>query len=257
MQHACNVISNTHALLIEGKFFEGTQACLRELPGSVERLSSSDVSSLRRAYTTGIARCQKAEKQIEDALAAIEALDARDAARQSSGGVQKVASSADMPAQDVAKIRKPWKRERQVDVAARSTKAQRSVVRPPHMDRTPAVNELVAAKIASHELWILATVNVLNAEGTLQVKDYDSDRTFALQRSQILTLPAPGEIKTEKWLAPGMQVMAMYPETTSFYSATVSSIKGDSCDLQFADDEDETGILPSHAVPVRVITLRN
>lgn len=32
--------------------------------------------------------------------------------------------------------------------------------RPPHMDRNPVVDEAVAAKIASHELWILVVVRV-------------------------------------------------------------------------------------------------
>ena len=79
-----------------------------------------------------------------------------------------------------------------------------------------------------------------------QVKDVDAeaDRTFQLKLAQIRPLPSevgesqvrtlilniPCMLKSDKsncvvaqlkWIRPGLRVLAMYPDTTSFYPATV------------------------------------
>jgi hypothetical protein len=69
------------------------------------------------------------------------------------------------------------------------------------------------------------------------------------------------QTKSARWLVPGLNVLAMYPDTTSFYPATVrlesSKEEGeDRCVVQFEDDDAE-GDIPDRAVPKRFITLRN
>lgn len=122
------------------------------------------------------------------------------------------------------------------------------------MIRDPAVGEVVAARIASHELWILAVVKRVSyseaskGEGTpsksransstgssssntsstgsssssFYVQDIDGSRSFTLTRAQVIPLPLPHETTTQKWHAIGVRCLAMYPETTSFYPAKVA-----------------------------------
>ena len=124
--------------------------------------------------------------------------------------------------------------------------------RPPFVDRPPAKLSFVAAKIASHELWILGVVADIPTECTpgndtdshgsggstapdalgestkYKVKDVESDppRYWSLMREQILTLPRIEEAsspKINKFFPRGVKVMAMFPETTAFYPAVVAA----------------------------------
>lgn len=52
----------------------------------------------------------------------------------------------------------------------------------------------------------------------------------------------------------------MYPDTTSFYKAQVASPaifqpNGEEVlHVRFADDEDDAGVLPNRAIPIRFVT---
>ena len=79
-----------------------------------------------------------------------------------------------------------------------------------------------------------------------------------------MELPDPDSttIDPGQW-GKGDRVLAMYPDTTSFYLATVShvvprrdrdkDISELSLQVQFDDDHDETGLIPSRHVPLRFV----
>eukprot|EP01084_Bolivina_argentea_P040385 74651_1 len=130
--------------------------------------------------------------------------------------------------------------------------------------RLPSVGDRVAAKVASHDLYILTQVEACNRNGTYIVRDADAQqgcRTYTLRRSVLLKLPKVNE-STKGYFTVGRRVMAMYPRTTSFYPATVSAPapRRDSnglemVEVQFDDDEDEYGELPKISIPAHFIGL--
>jgi hypothetical protein len=94
------------------------------------------------------------------------------------------------------------------------------------MLRDPSVEEAVAAKVASHELWILCLVQRVlpGPPAHVVAGDIDTDRTFTLDRdSEVRTLPSLAEIASARWVKEGLRVLALYPDTTSFYPATVGT----------------------------------
>lgn len=125
-----------------------------------------------------------------------------------------------------------------------------------------SLDDEVAAKVASHGLWILARVVGLSSEH-VEVEDVDDEklRRFKIKKSDVLMLPRqPAEIAHARAsYKPNATVFAMYPETTSFYKATVTagahiSTSGDDvCLVRFDDDEDDLGQIPSKPIPLRFI----
>lgn len=128
-----------------------------------------------------------------------------------------------------------------------------------------SIDDQVAAKVASHGMWILARVVGIQSERSddVEVEDVDDDnlRRFKVKRHDVLLLPkTPAEIATARAnYKPPNIVFAMYPETTSFYKAQVvrpahiSSTGEDVCLVRFADDEDEDGNVPQRPIPLRFI----
>ncbi|CAM9323979.1 unnamed protein product, partial [Hapterophycus canaliculatus] len=114
--------------------------------------------------------------------------------------------------------------------------------------RTPKPGDQVAAKVEEGALWILATVEKHNEKkGLFVVVDDDAGdgkrRQFKVRRSNILTLPRPEEASGAIFPV-GSRVMTLYPQTTTFYPATVSGpfVEGrdggaDLCVMQFQDDD--------------------
>uniref|UniRef100_A0A7S2V2U9 SGF29 C-terminal domain-containing protein n=1 Tax=Fibrocapsa japonica TaxID=94617 RepID=A0A7S2V2U9_9STRA len=170
----------------------------------------------------------------------------------------KITSAKKRPAKEVA----PKRRKR--------SKAARTTTLPPHQLREPRINDQVAAKVSSHNLWILTTVKKHHASQDIwEVVDDDDqsaeERHHFVKRNCLLVLASEEESAAGSGLAEhypvGTRVLAMYPETTSFYQATISagvflSVDGkELCVVQFDDDEDETGQLPHREVPVRFIAV--
>lgn len=132
-----------------------------------------------------------------------------------------------------------------------------------------AVGCHVAAKIArSHELWIMARVVRFNADSsTYEVEDVDSgdddDEADAPRRHYVVSwkhvVELPGESLSEgEWIHYTLneRVMAMYPNTTSFFRSTirVPNPKGAPyVILKFDEDEDEHGMVPDRKVPFRFV----
>uniref|UniRef100_A0AAV1V1G7 SGF29 C-terminal domain-containing protein n=1 Tax=Peronospora matthiolae TaxID=2874970 RepID=A0AAV1V1G7_9STRA len=139
----------------------------------------------------------------------------------------------------------------------------------PRQEDVLAVGCHVAAKVArSHELWIMARIVKFSAESnTYEVEDVDSgdddDDYDASRRRYIVSwqhvVELPGDSLPEgAWIqyAVNERVMAMYPNTTSFFRSTirVPNPKGAPyVVLKFDEDEDEHGFVPDRKVPFRFV----
>ena len=155
--------------------------------------------------------------------------------------------------------------------------------------RTLEVGDYVAAKMASHELWILGrvakkwtavanysqlhglTVPKRNALFREKVYIQDNEDEFsgnaddarAISRQHVLPLPRSfGE--ASDWctrIRKGSRVFAMYPNTTALYCATVIDSttycrnQDDIIVVQFDGDEDDDGEVPQRHIPARFVTL--
>lgn len=94
----------------------------------------------------------------------------------------------------------------------------------------------VAAKQKAHDgEWVLATIK--SRQGAkYEVQDADDGSRWVVSTAQIIKLPTPEERQTFK---KGDTVHALYPDTTSFYKATViHGLEGRTYKLSFVDDGD-------------------
>ncbi|KAF4321611.1 hypothetical protein G195_005171 [Phytophthora kernoviae 00238/432] len=138
----------------------------------------------------------------------------------------------------------------------------------PNQEDILAVGCHVAAKVArSHELWIMARIMAFNADShTYEVEDVDpgdDDEEDAPRRHYIVpwqqVVELPGDSLPEgEWIhyALNERVMAMYPNTTSFFRSTirVPNPKGAPyVILKFDEDEDEHGFVADRKVPFRFV----
>ncbi|CAM9868763.1 unnamed protein product [Ascophyllum nodosum] len=139
--------------------------------------------------------------------------------------------------------------------------------RPAWVTRTPKAGDQVAAKVDDEALWILATVEKLNEKkGLFIVVDEDAGEgkrrdihPYRLKRRSIRALPRPEEASGAIFPV-GSKVMTLYPNTTTFYPATISGppVKGkdggpDCCVVQFHDDDLKDGGLPTYTLPSRYV----
>ncbi|CAI5745613.1 unnamed protein product [Peronospora destructor] len=139
----------------------------------------------------------------------------------------------------------------------------------PSKENVLAIGCHVAAKVArSHELWIMARVVKFNADSsTYEVEDVDSGddddeddaprRHYIVPWQQVVELPGDSLPKGE-WIhyAVNERVMAMYPNTTSFFRSTIRVPNPRGAPyviLKFDEDEDEQGFIPDRKVPFRFV----
>jgi hypothetical protein len=153
--------------------------------------------------------------------------------------------------------------------------------------------DLVAARLTSRDLWILAKVNkdyhlshrtgATSPGDFLQLSTTRRDQLFQREKvvvtdvedkeenlqtvSRTLILPLPRSFgEASEWCArykKGSRVYAMYPQTTSLYAATVVDSttycrdEDDICVVEFDGDEadDSTGALPQCHVPARFVCM--
>lgn len=110
--------------------------------------------------------------------------------------------------------------------------------------------------------WILGRVVSYNQEvGYYQVADADEteDKIYSVPESQVILLDL--QMNNSQKLTKGEEVLAVYPDTTSFYAATVTQAPrrtagsvGQQVQVQFHDDADEFGTTPFRTVSLsRVI----
>ena len=130
-----------------------------------------------------------------------------------------------------------------------------------HLNRMPEPGDQVAAKIASHDLWVLTSVISYNGvTEVVEVQDEDDvgKRRYHLPRSDVVLCPRKKEALGKHYPKQGL-VFALYPGTTSFYPAQVvdNSIRVEGehrCRVYFDDDEDDGGQLVAREVPCRFLT---
>lgn len=132
--------------------------------------------------------------------------------------------------------------------------------------------EQVAARVNQDHLdkdeWVI--VKVTNFEKDTKMFDVldeepgddeegGGQRKYKLPWSHIIPFPKRNEPASTPDFPPGRQVLAVYPGTTALYKATVlqpRKKKTDDYMLEFDDDEEEDGSLPSRSVPFhRVVAL--
>ncbi|CAB9509276.1 expressed unknown protein [Seminavis robusta] len=147
--------------------------------------------------------------------------------------------------------------------------------------------DFVAARVSSRDLWILARVqadypgfgmppndflNLTEAKRDAHfkekaaIKDVEDKEGVINRVPRNLVLPLPRTFsEAAEWCQrskKGSRVYAMYPQTTSLYSATVvdntTYCRGDDdiIVVEFDGDEaDHTGVLPKYHIPARFVTL--
>jgi hypothetical protein len=127
MQATTQAISETHRVLVAEKYFEATNASIRE-PSS--NPTSTEETSLRRGYNAGIKRSIAVLKQIDLCLEALEAYENWENNKKG----DKSGSSNNKQQQD----------DTIVEGSSNNNKRRNKVVaRPPHMDRAPVIDEVV------------------------------------------------------------------------------------------------------------------
>ncbi|KAG5175364.1 hypothetical protein JKP88DRAFT_283550 [Tribonema minus] len=171
---------------------------------------------------------------------------------------------------------------------------------PAWVHRVPQANDRCAARVAANNLWILTlVVSRDTATDTFTVADDDDaadvrarhgsfllaafctsprdNRSaaalayYTVTRDNVMALAREGEASGDQFPLHS-RVLAMYPNTTSFYKAQIAGPPqrrsaavnaaaaaagvggGDLCLVQFEDDEDEvTGLARRHLVPARYV----
>ncbi len=145
---------------------------------------------------------------------------------------------------------------------------KRSVLRSAHrdqLDSEPArAGEQVAAKVlnSGEIVWILANVLDYDANNQMyELQDEDDvNRVVVLGFREVKRLEDGAA-----YLRRGDHVLAVFPETTSFYYAEVvknprppqHGNSGWDVVVRFEDDEDETGRAPPRRVPARFVLRRS
>lgn len=138
-------------------------------------------------------------------------------------------------------------------------------VAPSPRRRQLASGDLVAAQTGTDgENWIVATFVGYLAGGRIEVQDDEAEpdtvNRHALDASCVIALPRSASVREERAIATGAHVLAVFPDTTTFYRATVlqaprrlQSGEFEAYTLQFEDDE-ATGegrlVSFSHVVPL-------
>ena len=244
--------------------FDATLGALEQIvpPGTRgDEITEHQIAAARKVHAAGIKWVTQAEKQLSESLRAVKSLHL-------SVHAASLLPQAALPGKEDNRKRKRTESDTSVQ-SKQKTKFTKA-----HVEREPVHGEQVAARVASHELWILCTIDTFDLElDKLTVVDEHTDdlpvahnstelhgRRYPVTRDRILQLPNPA---TAECLLHSInsRVMAMYPDTTTFYPALVTGTgivdQGEECcTVQFDDDEGDFGLIPHRKVPVRFVTVR-
>jgi SAGA-associated factor 29 len=148
--------------------------------------------------------------------------------------------------------------------------AQRKV---PSTVTSLGIGDLVAANIgvlnqhAGGQEWIVATVTRYSpADGVFEIVDADEEaekHVYRLPQKYVIPLPKTAAVRHSQNFPAGTSVLAVYPNTTTFYKANVvqsarrlPNAEYSEFVLEFEDDGDVEGDAPAHrAVPFRHVVL--
>jgi hypothetical protein len=110
--------------------------------------------------------------------------------------------------------------------------------------------DLAAIQPSPDSEWILAKIQSYDKSSKMYIlsdEDIAEDKVYTLPSSRVIVLN-----KSHNYTR-GDTVYAVYPDTTSFYLATVSSYKNNFVMVHFRDDGDEFGVTHEKAVPVWLV----
>lgn len=118
--------------------------------------------------------------------------------------------------------------------------------------------EVAVQPDAFEKEWILGRVLSYHKDtGFYDVSDVDDEGRYSLPESQVLRLDLQD---TQKKFSKGDEVLAVYPDTTAFYQATIiqgtrkaSAGLDQTVSVQFFGDANEYGETPNRIVPVRYL----
>jgi len=104
--------------------------------------------------------------------------------------------------------------------------------------------------------WILGrVVHYYNDTGYYDIADVDDSKRYNLPETQVIVLDLAD---SQRKLSKGEDVLAVYPDTTAFYPATIAAAprRGamstePSVMVQFTDDADETGETQMKTIPLK------
>eukprot|EP00010_Vexillifera_abyssalis_P009608 CAMPEP_0201548244 /NCGR_PEP_ID=MMETSP0173_2-20130828/4771_1 /ASSEMBLY_ACC=CAM_ASM_000268 /TAXON_ID=218659 /ORGANISM="Vexillifera sp., Strain DIVA3 564/2" /LENGTH=262 /DNA_ID=CAMNT_0047957561 /DNA_START=125 /DNA_END=913 /DNA_ORIENTATION=- len=154
------------------------------------------------------------------------------------------------------------KKEAATSSVGKTQGAGKSTQPRPEQPRHLAIGSRVAAKVRAPDsgetVWILASVvqyyresnryKVEDAEvDELELAQTDSIKYHILDPNEIIALP-DASLGESVQFRKGESVLAMFPNTSSFYPATFVRRSRDTMLVQFEDDEDETGQTPERSV---------
>lgn len=108
---------------------------------------------------------------------------------------------------------------------------------------------------ASNEI-ILGRVIFYHADiGMYDIADVDNSKRYSLHETQVCVLDLADN---HRRLCKGEEILAVYPDTTSFYPAIVTQASRratlssePAVTVQFTGDEDEAGQTPQRIIPLR------
>mmetsp|Transcript_9096 Transcript_9096/g.13616 ORF Transcript_9096/g.13616 Transcript_9096/m.13616 type:complete len:272 (+) Transcript_9096:121-936(+) len=118
-------------------------------------------------------------------------------------------------------------------------------------------DEVAVKPIADDTLWVLARVKDFDSSTNVYtvIDEDDISKIYEVDENNIVILGSSA-VKYSK----GEDVLAVYPDTTSFYKAVVTQpprrsaqYHSTSASVQFADDADERGVTPHRIVPAKHI----
>jgi len=238
------------------------QSELRDGNGEDEDDEPSDlIDRLRQVYERGLACAEQEERALQHSLENLGILIALRHATESFSKGEAGVGAASSSTRKKRKLEDPAIEPSSSPVSSARSKRARSAsadstagqMPPPSTTLLPAVGSLVAyrlqpkARNAEYE-YIQCIVTRITGEGTknarYEIRDVEPDEshqstpTYRTTASNLIVIPPEGAP-----LAPfpnGSQVLARYPETTTFYRAEVTGTKRDgTCRLRFEGEEEE------------------
>ena len=124
-----------------------------------------------------------------------------------------------------------------------------------HGGAEPGQEVCVKPDIYTNE-WILGRVIFYHSEsGYYDIADVDDSKRYHVPETQAILLDLADSTRK---LSKGEEVLAIYPDTTAFYPATVSAATRrnamsaePSITVQFQGDGDESGVTPNRMIPLK------
>ena len=183
----------------------------------IDKRSQTQPEQMAALYRAGVADLAESEAALSAAID--ELRDQAHLPSRAALAAEAVAAAAEAAAEAAVKLAEEERTALQVRENERS-----------HLERSPYEGDAVVANVASHGLWIFAQVQTVHREGgrvvgaTVEDQDESGGRKIRVEPHNVCALPSDDHefrFAARAYGRVGARVFAMYPETTSFYPATV------------------------------------